>query len=107
MTWLAKNRPKALITTDDLEAMERATPAEAEIPASPEAAFIARVEAERLEAALAALPLPYREAIAMREINGASYREIAEITEVPIGTVMSRLARGRALLIRALAEPPL
>ncbi len=107
LTWLAKNRPKAMITTDDLEAMERAMPAEAETPASPEAAFLARVEAERLEAALAALPLPYRETIVMREINGSSYREIAAITAVPIGTVMSRLARARALLLRLLAEPPL
>ncbi len=106
LTWIAKNRPKAMIATDDLEAAERARPAEAETSVSPEAACIARADAERLEAALAALPLPYRETIVMREVNGASYREIAEITEVPIGTVMSRLSRARALLLRMLAEPP-
>lgn len=103
--WLAKNRPKAMILADDPEAVEGASPLDEGSPASPEATLIARVESLRLEAALAALPLPYRETIVMREINGASYREIAEITAVPIGTVMSRLARGRALLVAALAEP--
>lgn len=106
LTWLAKNRPKAMIQTDDLEAAEREMRSDEEQPASPEAALIARAEALQLEAALAALPLPYREAIVMREINGASYREIAEVTAVPIGTVMSRLSRARALLMSALAEPP-
>jgi RNA polymerase sigma factor (sigma-70 family) len=105
LTWLAKNRPKAMLLTDDLEAAERAMTSDERSPASPEAAFIARVEAERLEAALAALPLPYRETIVMREINGASYREIAEISGVPIGTVMSRLSRARALLLHLLGEP--
>jgi RNA polymerase sigma-70 factor (ECF subfamily) len=105
LTWLAKNRPKAMILTDDPEAAERATSPEPDVPASPEAAIIARDDAQRLTAALAALPLPYREALVMREINGASYREIAEITEVPIGTVMSRLSRARALLLQTLGEP--
>jgi RNA polymerase sigma factor (sigma-70 family) len=105
LTWLAKNRPKALILTEDLEAAEREMRRDVEPPTSPEAEFVARAEAERLEAALVALPFPYRETIVMREINGASYREIAEITGVPIGTVMSRLARARAFLIRTLGEP--
>lgn len=106
LTWLARNRPKALVLTDDLEAAERGMPEDFDAALSPEAALIAKVEAARLEVALAALPLPFRETIVMRDINGASYREIAAITEVPIGTVMSRLARGRALLMRMLAEPP-
>jgi RNA polymerase sigma factor (sigma-70 family) len=105
LTWLAKNRSQAVVPTDDLEAAEKAMLAEGGISHTPETALIAKVEAERLEAILAALPLIYREALVMREINGSSYREIAEITEVPIGTVMSRLSRARALLIRALAEP--
>jgi RNA polymerase sigma-70 factor (ECF subfamily) len=105
LSWLAKNRPWAMILTDDLEAAERAMPLDEGAFTSPEAALVSKGEAERLEAGLAALPLPYRETIVMREINGASYREIAEITKVPIGTVMSRLARARAMLIRALAEP--
>lgn len=67
---------------------------------------------ERVEAAqrgalmsrhLQALPPEFREALVLREIEDLSYREIADVLQVPIGTVMSRLARGRALLQRALA----
>ncbi len=55
---------------------------------------------------LRALPVEFRETLVLREIEDLSYREIADTLGVPIGTVMSRLARGRALLQRALAEPP-
>lgn len=55
--------------------------------------------------ALGRLPVEFREAVVLREIEDCSYREIAEILGVPIGTVMSRLARGRALLQKALAAP--
>src|SRR6516164_8365203 len=47
---------------------------------------------------VAELPAPFREAIVLREINDLSYQEIAEVTGVPVGTVMSRLARARAML---------
>ena len=67
----------------------------------------ARVEADQRRALLArslqALPAEFREALVLREIEDLSYREIADVLQVPIGTVMSRLARGRALLQRALA----
>jgi len=52
----------------------------------------------RLDAALALLPEEFREALVLREMEDMSYREIAEITAAPIGTVMSRLARARACL---------
>ena len=55
-----------------------------------------------LASALDALPTEFREALVLREIDGLSYREIAGITGVPVGTVMSRLARGRERLKRAL-----
>ena len=54
---------------------------------------------------LQALPLNFREVLILREIEELSYREIADMLETPIGTVMSRLARGRALLQQALAGP--
>ena len=57
--------------------------------------MIAKTDAAGLEAAIAALPMPYRETMILRDVQGLSYREIAEVTGVPIGTVMSRLARGR------------
>jgi RNA polymerase sigma-70 factor, ECF subfamily len=101
-TWLAKNRPKAMVVTDDdrlfeqagLEMIDRAD------AASPEAVLIAKADAELLNRAIAALPLPYREVLVLREIEGLSYREIADIMSIPVGTVMSRLARARSLLIQ-------
>jgi len=59
----------------------------------------------QVERALQALPVEFREALVLREIEGLSYREIADVLEVPIGTVMSRLSRGRALLQRGLGIP--
>ncbi len=53
--------------------------------------------------AIASLPPPLREALVLREINGLAYREIAEATETPIGTVMSRLSRARERLRGLLA----
>jgi RNA polymerase sigma factor (sigma-70 family) len=66
---------------------------------TPEAALIAKSDAECLREAIAALPTPFRETLVLRDIEGLDYREIAEATEVPIGTVMSRLARARGRLI--------
>ena len=53
---------------------------------------------EMLKAALEDLPMEFREAIVLREMEGFSYKEIADISAVPIGTVMSRLARARKRL---------
>ena len=50
---------------------------------------------------MAALPLAYREVLVMRELEDMSYKEIARVADIPIGTVMSRLARARALLQRS------
>lgn len=102
-TWLARNRPKTLVLTDDLESAERASSNMPET-ATPETEAIARADAALLEAGVAALPAPFREALVLREFNGLSYREIAEATGVPVGTVMSRLARARALLIERIGK---
>ena len=68
-------------------------------PQTPEAALIAKADARRLEAAIAELPVPFRETLVLRDVQGLDYREIAEVTKVPIGTVMSRLARARRRLM--------
>jgi RNA polymerase sigma factor (sigma-70 family) len=64
-------------------------------------AVAARNEALRLvDGALCALPLEFREAVLLREVEDLSYRQIAEALDVPIGTVMSRIARGRQMMLR-------
>lgn len=102
-SWLRKNRPATVVTVDDLEAVELAQAKPGELcDETPEASLIAKVDAEQLRAAIAALPTPFRETLVLRDIEGLDYREIAETTEVPIGTVMSRLARARHRLIETL-----
>ena len=59
---------------------------------------------EAVREAISALPVDFREAVVLRELEGLSYKEISEVTEVPIGTVMSRLARGRHQLYLMLLE---
>ena len=68
---------------------------------SPEATVAARQEIVALDEALNALPVAWRECLILREVEMLSYREIARITNVPVGTVMSRLARARRKLLFA------
>jgi RNA polymerase sigma factor (sigma-70 family) len=107
-SWLMKNRSKAMVFTDDLSAteqreLEHEGPQGARIE-TPEEIALFKAGAEEVQQALAKLPAHFREAIVLREINQMSYRDIAEVTGVPIGTVMSRLSRGRQLLIALLGD---
>jgi len=70
---------------------------------SPEEASLARLDAESTQQLIADLPKQFREVLVLREVNDLSYREIADVIGAPVGTVMSRLARGRNLLRQALA----
>lgn len=65
---------------------------------SPEAQLLQRSDGQRIRRLVAALPQPFREAVVLRDINNLSYREIAEVAGIPVGTVMSRLARARSML---------
>jgi len=90
-TWLKKNRPQAIVSIDDDEL------AEIEDKVATDSA-LRSADTDVLRAALADLPLEFREALVLRELEGLSYKEIAEVAEVPVGTVMSRLARARRQL---------
>jgi RNA polymerase sigma-70 factor, ECF subfamily len=68
---------------------------------TPETEMLRKLDAETIRGIVASLPDAFREVIVLREIEDLSYREIAEIVSTPVGTVMSRLARGRALLREA------
>jgi RNA polymerase sigma-70 factor, ECF subfamily len=70
-----------------------------EIVSNPENVLLQNADRELLKAALEDLPVEFREAIVLREMEGLSYKEIADIAAVPIGTVMSRLARARKRLL--------
>jgi RNA polymerase sigma-70 factor (ECF subfamily) len=93
MTWLKANRPAELAGMD---------PAAPELPGvvdePPETLALRALDRRILNEALAALPAQFREALILREMEDLPYKDIAHITSVPIGTVMSRLARGRRLL---------
>ena len=67
----------------------------------PEAQYSGLQDRERLTSALAALPIEQRECIVLCELEQLSYKDIARITQVPIGTVMSRLSRARSALMRS------
>jgi RNA polymerase sigma-70 factor (ECF subfamily) len=99
-TWLRKNRPAAIVAVDNLEAAEEMQACSlGSDNKTPEAAVIAKTDAVHLEAAMRKLPPLFREVLVLREMEDLSYREIAEVTGVPVGTVMSRLARARVQLM--------
>ncbi len=107
MTFLARNRRKTLAYAGDLADLEALDSREGDDAATdPEQALIALEDGERLRRAIANLPSPFLETLVMRDLNGLSYREIAEATETPTGTVMSRLARARGLLAKTLRADP-
>jgi RNA polymerase sigma factor (sigma-70 family) len=72
---------------------------------TPEDEAIRNGEVDRVRAAIEAMPEPFREAVVLRDLEELSYAEISEVTGVPVGTVMSRLSRGRAMLATALLPP--
>ena len=103
MTFMARNRRKTVAYAGDMTDLEALDLRQSDEAApNPEQELIALEDGERLRQAIACLPSPFLETLVMRDINGLSYREIAEATETPVGTVMSRLARARALLARTL-----
>jgi RNA polymerase sigma-70 factor (ECF subfamily) len=82
---------------DDAAGLEPAT------DETPESILLARVESETLQAALKELPVHYREIVLLCDLEEMSYQEISLSIGVPIGTVMSRLSRGRGAMRKLLA----
>jgi len=94
-TWLHQNRKPSL-------ALEESMPDPDTGRSNPEALLLGSVDRELLRRALGDLPVEFREVIILRELEGLSYKEISAIAEIPLGTVMSRLARARGRLQVAL-----
>ena len=97
-TWLARNRPAEIVASDENDGEERMAATQSAPRADPETLLLQRLDSELLNRLIDKLPTPYREILVLREIEDLSYREIAEILALPIGTVMSRLARAREKL---------
>jgi RNA polymerase sigma-70 factor (ECF subfamily) len=97
-SWLDKNRPRERMVEFDEELHPQPV-------ATPESIAIADEGRKRLTHALETLPPRHREVLVLRELEGCSYKEIAAITLVPIGTVMSSLSRARRQLHSALVNP--
>jgi RNA polymerase sigma-70 factor, ECF subfamily len=100
-TWLARNRPAEVVASEEEEAEDRAAAAQGTPRSDPETLLLQRLDSELLNRLIDQLATPYREILVLREIEDLSYREIAEVLALPIGTVMSRLARAREKLQRA------
>ena len=97
-SWLEKNRPRELMVEFNEEVHQQPV-------ATPESIAIAVEGRERLIRALETLPPRYRELLVLRELEGCSYKEIAAIASIPLGTVMSSLSRARRQLHCALVNP--
>ena len=100
-SWLERNRPADVVPLEAEAGEEDGGTAALQTGGSTEALLQSRSDLRRLDALVEALPAPLREVIVLRELNDLGYREIAEVTGVPIGTVMSRLHRARSALRRA------
>ena len=97
--WLQQNRSRELMSPID-DATEALA---ATNDANPETVLLQRIDQDLLREALSELPIEFREVLILREMEGLSYKEIAALAELPIGTVMSRLARARGRLQKKLA----
>ncbi len=97
-TWLRKNRPPEKTVDIDDETLDIE-----DVSAKVEATGPHFADADAVRRAIAELPVEFREIVILREMEGFSYKEIADLAEVPVGTVMSRLARARKLLQKRFA----
>jgi RNA polymerase sigma factor (sigma-70 family) len=98
-TWLKQNRAHEFTTVFDEEIHSEDSGV-----TNPETTLLQSVENDLLRKALEELPVEFREVVILRDLEGLSYKEIANIADLPVGTVMSRLARARKRLEQCLAN---
>ena len=102
-TFLQQNRARELGTEFD-EALHTGSTPDARPFDTPEVLLLRATQQRFLNEAVEALPVQFREVFVLREMEGLSYKEIADLARIPIGTVMSRLSRARRQLQAAMAE---
>lgn len=100
--WLKAQRSWKWVDIDDETALAESDKITLSHSQTPEKLAAAMQDAKKLHSALDKLPEAFREVIILKEMEEFSYKEIADVTGVPIGTVMSRLARGREMLKKEL-----
>ena len=93
--FLSRNNRDKNEPTQDMAALVDSAP-------NPETSLLQDRRSEMVRSAISRLSLEFREALLLREMEGMSYKEIAFVLKVPLGTVMSRLSRARALLVEEL-----
>jgi RNA polymerase sigma-70 factor (ECF subfamily) len=98
--WIERNRPSELVPLDEEADADGAVAGPSAMALDADALLQTRSDLRRLDRLIEALPPQLREAIVLRELHELDYRQIAAVTEVPIGTVMSRLHRARTALRR-------
>jgi RNA polymerase sigma-70 factor (ECF subfamily) len=106
MTWLHDKRVRQATPLDDRDSYERSGSvydSQDPVP-DPEELMLAKIDRETINSAIERLPTEFKEVLLLREFEDLSYKEIAGILEIPIGTVMSRLARARALIAKTLGQ---
>jgi RNA polymerase sigma-70 factor (ECF subfamily) len=99
-TWMQRNRSPELNMSLDDEVHDVKSD-----DLNPEALLLQKADAEELRHAVEELPLEFREVLVLRELEEMSYKQIAAVADLPLGTVMSRLARARKRLQQILASP--
>ncbi|MFZ0589583.1 MAG: sigma-70 family RNA polymerase sigma factor [Bryobacteraceae bacterium] len=98
-TWMRQNRPREPMTPLDDDPQFAIEPG-----SDPETVLIKRVNSQLILQALEEMPFAYREILVLRELEDLSYKEIAKLVELPLGTVMSRLSRARKELYARLGQ---
>ena len=101
VTWVKDNRSGRMVFMPDMPAAERAEDEEAmwgSPPRDPEALLLESIDSQTLGRLMERLPAEYREVLLLREVEDLAYKDIAQVTGMPIGTVMSRLSRARLSL---------
>jgi RNA polymerase sigma factor (sigma-70 family) len=98
-TWMQQNRAPGAMTTFDEEVHSEESDA-----ATPETLLLQSADQALVRQALEELPVHFREVLVLRELEGLSYKEIADVAGIPLGTVMSSLARARKRLRESLAS---
>jgi RNA polymerase sigma-70 factor (ECF subfamily) len=101
LTWVKENRSGRMVFVPDTPLSETADTEETmwgSRPRDPEALLMESIDSQSLSRLMEQLPAEYREVLLLREVEDLAYKEIAEVTGVPMGTVMSRLSRARLAL---------